>query len=326
MLEIGLDLLSFLLKSIIIVGSIIIVAAFLASLALKQKEAGNKFKFTNVSKKLRKTFLKLKEQSLNEKEAKAFHKKHKKEKTKTKDSHIYILDFNGDIKASAAEHLKKCITQVILLADPKKDEVLLRLESPGGMVSGYGLAASELSRLRKANIPLTISVDKVAASGGYLMSCVANKIISSPFAILGSIGVVASMPNFNKLLKKNHIDYEVLTAGEYKRTLTMFGENTDEARAKFLEQLEQIHNLFKNYVKKFRPQLDIDKVSTGEYWFGEDALELKLIDEIKTSEDYILEANKTKEIFHLDYEEKENFLEKFGNFIKMQIKKSPLSF
>jgi serine protease SohB len=194
------------------------------------------------------------------------------------------------------------------------------------MVSGYGLAASELARVRNAGIPLTVAVDKVAASGGYLMSCVANKILAAPFAVVGSIGVVAGMPNFNKLLKKNDIDYDVLTAGKYKRTLTMFGENTPEGREKFLGQLEQIHSLFKKFVNQYRPELDMEKVGTGDYWFGEDALNMGLVDRITTSEDYLLECKSKKEIFHLEHKEKQKLTDKLMQAASAKLRQSPIDF
>lgn len=336
MLEILLGLAVFLAKSIIIVAAIIIVALFMTSLALKGKLSEQSFKLTNLSKKLKKTASDLKKElnkdMVSDKEAKKIlkaeqkaEKKQKKSKPE-KEKKLFVLDFNGDIKASSAEALRKCVTQVITLADPEKDEVLIRLESPGGMVSGYGLAASELSRLRNANLELTVAVDKVAASGGYLMSCVASKIIAAPFAVVGSIGVVAGMPNFNKLLKKNDIDYDVLTAGKYKRTLTMFGENTPEGREKFVGQLEQIHALFKKFVNQYRPSLDMEKVGTGEYWFGEDAMNLGLVDAIETSEDYLLKLNKTHEIFHLEHQEKQKMMEKLMQSASAVIHKSPIDF
>ncbi len=333
MLEILLDLAVFLAKAIIIVTAIIIIASVLTSLALKGKLTEKNFKLTNLSKSIKKVTSQLRKElnkdMLSDKSAKKLFKTEQKNEKKfknKKNKKLFILDFNGDIKASAAESLRKCVTQVINLADPLKDNVLIRLESPGGMVSGYGLAASELSRLRDANLNLTVAVDKVAASGGYLMSCVANKIIAAPFAIVGSIGVVAGMPNFNKLLKKNNIDYDVLTAGKYKRTLTMFGENTQEGREKFIDQLEQIHNLFKKFVNKYRPNLDMEKIGTGEYWFGEDAVNLGLIDEIKTSEDYLLNLNKTHEIFLLEHEEKKKLIEKLLQSASSTIHKSFIDF
>lgn len=322
----------FLIKAVIIVTSVIIVFSFLAGLALKGKLNDKGYKLTNLSKNLKSTLTDLKKDMVNDKEAKKLSKADKKEKKKeaknkdSKDKKLFVLDFNGDMKASAADSLRKCVTQVIGLADSKKDEVLVRLESPGGMVSGYGLAASELARLRQADITLTVAVDKVAASGGYLMSCVASKIIAAPFAVVGSIGVVASMPNFSKLLKKNDIDYDVLTAGKHKRTLTMFGENTPEGREKFVEQLEQIHNLFKRFVNQYRPSLDMDKVGTGDYWFGEDALNMGLVDEINTSEDYILKMNHTHEIFHLEHQEKQKLSEKLMQSAQAVIHKSPVDF
>ena len=210
----------------------------------------------------------------------------KKKKDKTTKPSLYVLDFNGDMKATQTDQLREEITAILSVATPT-DEVLLRLESPGGVVNGYGLAASQLQRLRDKDIPLTVCIDKIAASGGYLMACVANRIIAAPFAIIGSIGVVAQMPNFHRWLKKNDIDMELLTAGEYKRTLTLFSENTDKGRKKFKEDLEKIHDKFRDYVLANRQQLDIDKVATGEHWLARDAFDLRLVDSLKTSDEYL---------------------------------------
>jgi serine protease SohB len=203
------------------------------------------------------------------------------------------------------------ITALLTLATAK-DEVVLRLESGGGMVHSYGLASSQLARIRQAGIPLTICIDKVAASGGYMMACIGNKIISAPFAILGSIGVVAQLPNVNRLLKKHDIDFEVLTAGEYKRTLTVFGENTEKGREKFQEDLDITHDLFKNFVARYRPQLAIDEVATGEVWLGMAALDNQLVDELKTSDEYLSERAKTAEVFHLHYVQRKSLQERVG--------------
>lgn len=237
--------------------------------------------------------------------------KEKKAKQKS-DECIFVLDFKGDVQASAVAQLREEITLILSTAVADKDKVILRLESPGGLVHGYGLAAAQLQRLRDAGIHLTICVDKVAASGGYMMACLANHIISAPFAVLGSIGVVAQVPNFNRLLKEHHIDFEQFTAGEYKRTVTMFGENSDEAKAKFKEELQQTHQLFKHFVEKYRPQLDIAQVSTGEHWYGQDALDLKLVDELATSDDYILNLIEQHDVYLLHSRTKPTLGEKLG--------------
>lgn len=237
--------------------------------------------------------------------------KEKKAKQKS-DERIFVLDFKGDVQASAVAQLREEITLILSTAVADKDKVILRLESPGGLVHGYGLAAAQLQRLRDAGIHLTICVDKVAASGGYMMACLANHIISAPFAVLGSIGVVAQVPNFNRLLKEHHIDFEQFTAGEYKRTVTMFGENSDEAKAKFKEELQQTHQLFKHFVEKYRPQLDIAQVSTGEHWYGQDALDLKLVDELATSDDYILNLIEQHDVYLLHSRTKPTLGEKLG--------------
>jgi serine protease SohB len=222
---------------------------------------------------------------------------------------IYVLDFHGDIRASAVSSLREEITAILTVAT-ENDEVFVRLESGGGIVHGYGLGASQLMRIRKKNIPLTVSVDKVAASGGYMMACVGNRIMAAPFSIIGSIGVIAQIPNFNKVLKKHDIEFEQFTAGEFKRTVTMFGENTNEAKAKFREEIEDIHLLFKEFIVQHRPEIDIVHVSTGESWPGTRALEKKLVDELKTSDDYLLESSKDADIYEIKYVSKKSLSEK----------------
>lgn len=228
-----------------------------------------------------------------------------------KRSKVYVLNFDGNISASAVGHLREEITAVLTQATPN-DEVLLKLESSGGMVHSYGLASSQLDRLRKKNIPLTVCVDKVAASGGYMMACVADKILAAPFAIIGSIGVVAQMPNFNKVLKKHDVEFELLTAGEHKRTLTMFGENTDKGREKFIEELEETHQLFKEYVSTRRPQLDIDKIATGEIWYGSRAKDIALIDDIQTSDEYLVSRIENADVFEVAYVFKKKLHQRLG--------------
>ena len=228
-----------------------------------------------------------------------------------KRSKVYVLNFDGNISASAVGHLREEITAVLTQATPN-DEVLLKLESAGGMVHSYGLASSQLDRLRKKNVPLTVCVDKVAASGGYMMACVADKILAAPFAIIGSIGVVAQMPNFNKVLKKHDVEFELLTAGEHKRTLTMFGENTEKGREKFIEELEETHQLFKDYVSTRRPQIDIDKIATGEIWYGSRAKDIKLIDDIQTSDEYLVSRIEDADVFEVAYVFKKKLHQRLG--------------
>ncbi|XBC40487.1 MAG: protease SohB [Buchnera aphidicola (Nurudea ibofushi)] len=232
---------------------------------------------------------------------------------------LYVLDFKGNVSASEVTSLREEISAIILAAK-ENDEVLLRLESGGGVIHGYGLASSQLSRLREKNIRLTVSVDKIAASGGYMMACVANYIIAAPFSVIGSIGVVAQIPNFNKLLKKNNIDMELHTSGLYKRTLTVFGENTKEAREKFCKDLNFTHVLFKEFVHSMRPSLNIDEVSTGEHWFGTTALEKKLIDKIETSDDFIISRIHKFSVLKIKYSVNktmlDSFLLKIENYVK----------
>ena len=237
----------------------------------------------------------------------------KEAKIRRKNNHkIFVLDFKGDIQASAVENLREEITLILATAKAGRDRVVVRLESPGGMVHGYGLAAAQLVRLRDAGFHLTICVDKVAASGGYMMACIANEIISAPFAVVGSIGVVAQVPNFNRLLKEHNVDFELYTAGQYKRTVTMFGENTPEGKAKFEEELQQTHVLFKHFVEKYRPQLNVDKVATGEHWYGQDALDLNLVDKLQTSDEYLLALLPQHDVYVINTRKKATLGEKLG--------------
>ena len=228
-----------------------------------------------------------------------------------KKSRLYVIDFDGDIRASEVEKMRREITAILTTASVD-DEIMVRLESGGGMVTSYGLAASQLDRIRDKNIPLTVCVDKVAASGGYMMACVADKLVAAPFAVLGSIGVVAQIPNFHRLLKELNVDFELITAGKYKRTLTIFGENTDEAREKFLQDIERIHDQFKAYVSERRPGLDIDKVATGEIWSGQDTLDLHLADKLSTSDQYMIDACEEREVLVVAYKEKKSFSDRFS--------------
>lgn len=298
----------FLLKTLTVVISIVLILSFIMS--TRNNKAEGDITIKNINEEFSLLEENIKKNLLGKSEFKKFIKLRKKNK-KTNGKRLFVLDFKGNIKASEIVSLRREISGIIL-SYQKSDEVLLRLENSGGTVHEHGLAAAQLKRLKDKNIPLTICVDKVAASGGYMMACVANKIIASPFAIIGSIGVLAQVPNFNKLLKNKGIDFEQHTAGNYKRTVTMFGENTDKDREKLGEQLQDIHILFKDFITTNRKNIDIDKVATGEYWYGPKALELNLIDGIMTSDEYILSMINEFEIFHIQYKKLKTLSDKIS--------------
>ncbi|WP_261844650.1 protease SohB [Aliamphritea ceti] len=320
----------FLAKSVTVVAAIIIVIAGIAALSSRNKSSGegvlnidslndtledmeDALKEAVLDSDLYKAQLKAEKKKLK-REAKARKKAFKNaEQPEEEDRRrVFVIDFDGDIKASELEPMREEITAILTLAT-EKDEVVVRLESPGGMVHTYGLAASQLERIKRKGVPLTVCVDKVAASGGYMMACLADKIIAAPFAILGSIGVVAQIPNFHRLLKKFDVDYEILTAGEYKRTMTVLGENTEKGREKFVEDLEDTHTLFKEFVGEFRPQVDLDKVATGEVWFGRRSLDVNLVDELQTSDEYLIAACQDADVFTVRYEYKKNLQERLSD-------------
>lgn len=223
--------------------------------------------------------------------------------------HVYVIDFHGDMQASQVDQLRNEVTAVLANARDD-DEVVVRLESPGGLVHGYGLAASQLDRIRRRGVPLVVAVDKVAASGGYLMAVVANRILAAPFAVLGSIGVMAQIPNVHRLLKRHDVDVEVLTAGKYKRTLTVLGENTEEGRRKFIEELEDVHRLFKSFVGEHRAELDLEAVATGETWYGQHAVDMRLVDEISTSDEYLLAQSENADVYEVRWVEHKRPIER----------------
>ncbi|MDY6799385.1 MAG: protease SohB [Pseudomonadota bacterium] len=320
----------FLAKAVTVVVAIAAIISVIVASAQKVRDDGDDdgdLKITRLNEKYRKLKESLEHELLDEHQHKLQEKVRKKaEKTKKKlarkarsgddagetKGRIYVLDFHGDIKASDTDTLRKSITAVLGVADPQKDEVVVRLESGGGMVHSYGLAAAQLDRIRSKGIPLTACIDKVAASGGYMMACVADRIVASPFAIVGSIGVVAQLPNFHRLLQKHDVDFEVLTAGEHKRTLTIFGENTDKGRRKFLEDLEDTHVLFKEYVSERRPAVDISAVANGDIWFGKRAMDVQLVDEIRTSDEYLIDACDRGEVVGVSFRRKRTLPEKLG--------------
>jgi serine protease SohB len=293
----------FLLKVVTVALAIVVVIVIAAAEGRKAGHEGlevesiNK-KYKGMASVLRKAVMQKRDQKKEAKEEKKREKADAKKASSRPKS--FVIDFKGDLKASGVPSLREEVTAILDVATAD-DEVIVRLENHGGVVHEHGLAASQLARIRDRDIRLSICVDKVAASGGYLMACVASKIYVAPFAILGSIGVLAQIPNFNRLLDSHGVDFEQITAGKYKRTVTMFGENTDEDRAKLKEELEEVHGLFKSAVSTYRPDLDLDKVATGEHWYGSRALELGLADEIKTSDELLTELAADRELFRVAY-------------------------
>ncbi|MCE9686880.1 protease SohB [Shewanella sp. AS16] len=315
----------FLAKAITLVVAILAVVVGVLAAAMKQKSDKGELSLTHVSDDLQELAHSLKQELLPKKQFKAYEKARKAElKAKEKQAEtqigkrVFVVDFKGSLDAGEVASLREEISAIITIAEPG-DEVIANVESGGGMVHGYGLASSQLDRLRQANIPLSVCIDKVAASGGYMMACVANKVYAAPFAIVGSIGVVAQLPNFNRLLKKHDIDYEQHTAGDFKRTLTLFGENTDEGREKFRQELEETHVLFKKFVSHYRPALDLAKVATGEHWYGKQAIELGLIDEIATSDDVIMAKAKAHTVIKVRYQLKKKLADKLAHGVSLSV-------
>ncbi|KNC69065.1 protease SohB [Pseudoalteromonas ardens] len=317
----------FLAKAVTLVAALGAIIAMIVAASHKPSSQSGEIELTNLSKRLDEA----KEQFLAQTLDKKALKSHLKQQKKTQSEHatetkkrVFVVEFCGSMDAHEVENLREEVTAILTIADAKQDQVVVNLESGGGVVHGYGLAASQLQRFKDAGLPLTVCVDKIAASGGYMMACVADKIIAAPFAIVGSIGVIAQMPNFNKLLKKNDIDYEQITAGEFKRTLTLFGENTDKGREKFREEVEHTHGLFKRFVSDNRPNMDIDKVATGEHWLATHAHEFALVDEIRTSDDLLLDLNQAHQLYQVRFKLKKSLAEKLGVGVSLSLEKGAM--
>ena len=301
----------FLAKTATFVLAVGVIFALIAGAASgRSKAKKGELSITDLSQQYRDMQQDMQQQLLEKKQYKQWLKA-QNTKADAERSRLFVVDFHGSMDAHEAEALREEVTAILAIAN-KQDEVLLRLESGGGVVHGYGLAASQLQRLRQSDIALTVAIDKVAASGGYMMACLGNTILAAPFAIVGSIGVIAQLPNFNKLLKKHNVDFEQFTAGEFKRTVTLFGENTEQGRQKFQQELEQTHVLFKQFVRQHRPKLEIEKVATGEHWFGHQALELALIDNIQTSDDYLQHQMLQKQVYQIKYQLRRGLADKVG--------------
>lgn len=326
----------FLAKAITFILTVVVTLIAVIAIASKQKSKKGELDLIDLSAQLKETKKEIEEKLLTSHQLKARHKSEKKAQ-KEKDKlakkaakngeaddglpQLYVIDFKGSVDAKEVASLREEVTAILSVAN-EKDEVFVRLESGGGMVHGYGLAASQLQRIKDHKIPLTISVDKVAASGGYMMACIADKIISAPFAIVGSIGVIAQIPNFNRVLKKHDVEFEQLTAGEYKRTLTMFGENDEVGRDKFKQELQETHDLFKQFVTQHRSQVDIGKVATGEHWYGLQAIERQLVDQISTSDDYLVKQLDERQIIQIKYTQRKKLADKLGMAASVAIENS----
>ena len=315
----------FLAEAVTVVVAIGVVIALVAGFARRERD-GERLEVKHLNAKYAAMERAIKREVLPRKQFKAQSREWKKAlKAKSKDEasakRLFVLNFRGDLKATAVASLREEVTALLTLATPD-DEVLLRLDNGGGLVHEHGLAAAQLLRIRQRKIPLTVAVDKMAASGGYMMACVAERILAAPFAVLGSIGVLMQLPNFNRWLDAHGVDFEQVKGGEYKRTLTVFGKNTEMDRAKVQEEVEGLHGLFKGFVAEYRPEVDVDRVGSGEHWYGARALELKLCDALETSDEYLLDASREREIYEVRYVTRKSLSQRVASGIQMLLERA----
>ncbi|MFU8895243.1 MAG: protease SohB [Gammaproteobacteria bacterium] len=313
MIEATLEFVLFLAKTVTLLAALVFATGIFVNVSRRNREAEG-LKVTNLNQRLRQAADGLREAFLPKAERKRLAKQRKQDAKAARErrrKRVFVLDFRGDIRARATASLREEVSAVLAVAE-QGDEVLVRLENAGGLVHEHGFAASQLVRIKEHGIPLTVAVDKVAASGGYLMACVADRIIAAPFAIVGSIGVLAQIPNFRRMLDERGVTVEQVKAGRYKRTVSMFGEVTDEDRDKLREELEEIHTLFRAMVEKYRPGLDMERVATGEHWYGSRALELGLVDEVGTSDDWLARIVDEADAWRVEWRAPRRFMEKLS--------------
>ena len=312
-----LDIAAFLVKALIIVAAVGGLAVLIARLARSSEPKDQEIKVRSLDDRYDDMRDAMNGALLDRKERKALTKTLKKEakaaakarRGQEPGKRIYVLAFKGDLRASAVKRLGAEIDAVLIAARAGTDEAVIRIESPGGTVTGYGLAAAEILRLRERKINVTASVDQVAASGGYMMACAADRIVAAPFAIVGSIGVVAPVPNLHRLLKKNEIDFEEITAGEFKRTVSVLGEITPAGREHFREKLDTTHHAFKAHVAQCRPNVDIERVANGDYWLAREALSLGLVDEIMTGDELLFRSRDGARLYEVSTEARKTLLQ-----------------
>src|SRR4051812_40569213 len=314
------DALGFAAKAFIIFATVAVTVVFVVAIVRRKRPAGAGLRVRALNDDIDALGDVLRFDVLGKKEFRRIRKARKRDKAASR-PRVFVLEFKGDLFATAVQSLREEVTAIAAVAG-KEDEVVVRLESAGGAVPHYGLAAAQLLRLRERGIKVTVCIDRIAASGGYMMACVADAIVAAPFAIIGSIGVVAQVPNLHRLLKKHDVDFQEMTAGEFKRTVSVFGEITERGRQKFQEELEDVHVLFKEFVKVHRPKLDVERVATGEHWLARRGLELGLVDELRTSDELLVDRAAVANLYQMSFERPRSLRERLGAMAATAIDRS----
>jgi serine protease SohB len=317
------DVLAFAAKGLVVFLTVAVTVLFCAAVLRRRRPRGAWLHVKRLNRQIEELGDALRGAMMRRKELRKLRKSRKKQEAARPGARpsVFVLEFKGDIFATAVRNLREEVTAITAVAG-KGDEVVIRLESAGGAVPHYGLAAAQLIRLRDKAIKLTVCIDRIAASGGYMMACVADTIVAAPFAIIGSIGVVAQVPNLHRLLEKHDVDFLEMTAGEFKRTVSVFGEITERGRKKFQEELEDTHSLFKEFVKVHRPKLDVERVATGEHWLARRGLELGLVDELRTSDELLVDRAAVANLYQMSFERPRSLRERLGAMAETTIDRS----
>ncbi len=314
------DVLGFAAKGFVVFATIAVTALFLVTL-VRRRRPRTWLRVNPLNQRIDAMGDALRASVMRKRDLRKLRQQRKKAKAAGRKPNVFVLEFKGDLFASAVRDLREEVTAIAAVAG-KDDEVVVRLESAGGAVPHYGLAAAQLMRLRDKAIKVTVCIDRIAASGGYMMACVADQIVAAPFAIIGSIGVVAQVPNFHRLLKKHDVDFQEMTAGEFKRTVSVFGEITERGRKKFQEELEDTHLLFKDFVKAHRPKLDLEQVATGEHWLARRGLTLGLVDQLGTSDEYLVGRAAESNVYQVTFERARSLRERLGSIVGSALSRS----
>ncbi len=234
---------------------------------------------------------------------------------------LAVLRFQGlrDLNASGDQRLSEAIDEVLVNRDHFEEAVVI-IDSPGGTTHGYGHAYALLERLSASGLKVTACIDRIGASGGYLMALPADRILAGPFAIVGSVGVVAGIPNVKRLLEEKGVSYRLFVAGDKKRVVHFADDDGPEVREYMDEKLAGIHTQFLQAVEKHRgDRVKLDEVRSGDHWSAEESVEkgLGLVDELQTSAEYLLERN--REVALVMIERRVDITERFAGYLAARL-------
>ncbi len=178
--------------------------------------------------------------------------------------------------------------------NPSIRAVVMRINSPGGVVAPTQELHDAVLRLRQAGKPVVASLGAVAASGGYYVAVACDQIYANPGTLTGSIGVIMQLANLEQLLKKVGVDYVVVKAGQFKDIGNVARAMTLDERRVMQALLDDVHGQFIGAVATGRklPREDVVRLADGRVFSGTQAKELRMVDALGGLEDAVLASAK----------------------------------